>query len=304
VRFGSHAGTDTAAAGGDETGTRTTGTRGRATTVSRTARPSPEEFEAAQVERLQKLFAGRKAAAVTPVPADGTATDETGTDAPEGAAVETEPAAPQPNPGPGPRVLGLATAAGAAAQSEQDEQDLEDEQEASAGQQEPSPAQAGVLPRGADPAWFWNPFRGEDPAAYSMPDTLLNTEIAVLNALPDPLRPPVRELFEFVYRCSQMVPWVNVVVPLVEIVDVLPDLFSGTPAAKDAFQITVNELLLTTGIVSFFYYGYDQIADLLNLEYPAQQLKEWFYATAWDVIDFLHLFHNPGRSGLVWGIPA
>jgi len=60
----------------------------------------------------------------------------------------------------------------------------------------------------------------------------------------------------------------------------------------------VNQLLLTTPPVSFLYYGYDEVADLLNVEEQAQDQKELLYATVWDTLDPLFLLHNEGNPGI------
>jgi hypothetical protein len=108
----------------------------------------------------------------------------------------------------------------------------------------------------------------------------------------------VREGYEAAYRASQIVPYVNVAIPVGEIVKVLPGLAAGDAAAKDSAQIIVNQLLLTTPPVSLVYYMYDEIADLLNVEEEAQARKEEFYALAWDTLDPQFLLHNQGNPGI------
>ena len=66
----------------------------------------------------------------------------------------------------------------------------------------------------------------------------------------------------------------------------------------DSAQGIVNQLLLTTPPVSILYYGYDEVADLLNIEEQAQANKERFYATAWDTLDPRFLLHNEGSPGI------
>jgi hypothetical protein len=50
--------------------------------------------------------------------------------------------------------------------------------------------------------------------------------------------------------------------------------------------------------VSFLYYGYDEVADPLNVEERAQEQKELLYATVWDTLDPLFLLHNQGNPGI------
>lgn len=140
-----------------------------------------------------------------------------------------------------------------------------------------------------------NPFRAVDPDPTDMPAAVLGTEKALVAALPAPLQPFVREGYEAAYRVSQMVPWVNTVVPITAI---LPAVQQAAAGNKDGAQVIVNQLLLTTPPVSFLYYGYDEVADLLNVEEQADALKKQFYATVWDTVDFPHLLHNPGQSGI------
>jgi hypothetical protein len=191
-------------------------------------KPSPEEFEAQQVERLKNLYAPKQAA-TAPVPTATTTTTSTA--------------------------------------------DITAER---------------------DP----NPFRADDPDPTDMPEPVLEAEHALLLRTPEAVRPYVREGYEASYRFSQMVPYVNAPIPIFQIIMVLPGLLQGDTAAKDSAQIIVNQLLLTTPPVSFLYYGYDEVADLLNIEDQAQDNKENFYATAWDTLDPLFLLHNEGESGL------
>lgn len=149
--------------------------------------------------------------------------------------------------------------------------------------------------------WNWNPFRQGDPIPNDVPELVWQLEQASVNLFDrvPVVQPVVREGFEFGYRVSQMIPWVNVVVPLTNIAGDIPNLISGDPVLfRDATQSIINNLLVTTGPVSFLFYGYDQIADIVNLEYEAQQLKDGFYRVSWDVIDFFGLLHNKGQSGL------
>lgn len=157
------------------------------------------------------------------------------------------------------------------------------------------------VPNNAPSPWDLNPFRFGDPIPQAMPDLVWTLEQSVVNAFSGiPLfQPVVREGFEFGYRLTQMIPWVNVVVPLTNVVAEIPNLSTGDPVVfKDATQRIINNLLVTIHPISVLFYGYDVITDALNLEYEGQQLKSWFYSTSWDVIDFFHLLHNPGESGL------
>ncbi|CAN5363957.1 hypothetical protein BH09ACT7_BH09ACT7_54980 [soil metagenome] len=149
--------------------------------------------------------------------------------------------------------------------------------------------------------WNWNPFRKGDPIPEGMPQIVWQLEQGAVNLFePLPvLQPLVREGFEAGYRVSQMIPWVNVVLPVSNIIAQIPNLTSGDPVQfKTATQSIINNLLVTTTPVAILFYGYDQIADVVNLEWEAQQVKSWFYSTTWDVLDFFHLLHNQGESGL------
>jgi hypothetical protein len=143
-----------------------------------------------------------------------------------------------------------------------------------------------------------NPFRAEDPDPTDMPPTVLDAEHALLAWTPEVVRPYVREGYEASYRFSQMVPYANAPIPISRIIWVLPGLLQGGTDAKDSAQLIVNQLLLTTPPVSILYYGYDEVADLLNIEEQAQADKERFYATAWDTLDPLFLLHNQGNPGI------
>src|SRR5262249_2027936 len=143
-----------------------------------------------------------------------------------------------------------------------------------------------------------NPFPADDPDPTDMPPTVLNAEHALLARIPAVVRPYVREGYEASYRISQMVPVANAPIPIGQIIMVLPGLLQGNAAAKDSAQIIVNQLLLTTPPVAFLYYGYDEVADLLNVEEQAQADKELLYATVWDTLDPLFLLHNQGNAGI------
>ena len=109
-----------------------------------------------------------------------------------------------------------------------------------------------------------DPFRADDPWPTSMPTRILSIEqatVGFLNATPlAALSPYYREGFEAVYRASQVVPWVNTPIPVSAI---LAALTAGDPAVA---QVAINQLLLTTPPVSLLYYGFDQVADLLNAQ--------------------------------------
>lgn len=143
-----------------------------------------------------------------------------------------------------------------------------------------------------------NPFRADDPDPTDMPSTVLDAEHALLAWTPEVVRPFVREGYEASYRLSQMVPYVNAPIPIGRIITLLPGLLQGDTSAKNSAQIVVNQLLLTTPQVSFLYYGYDEVADLLNVEEQAQANKEHLYATAWDTLDPGFLLHNKGNPGI------
>lgn len=157
-----------------------------------------------------------------------------------------------------------------------------------------SPASTADVTAERDP----NPFRVDDPDPTDMPQAVLAAEHALLARTPEVIRPYVREGYEASYRFSQMVPYVNAPIPIGQIIIVLPGLLQGDTEAKDSAQIIVNQLLLTTPPVSFLYYGYDEVADLLNVEAQAQASKEDLYATAWDTLDPLFLLHNQGTPGI------
>lgn len=158
-------------------------------------------------------------------------------------------------------------------------------------------AAAGPVP------WSINPFRPmpPEPAPNDMPGALWDIEQTVINAFaPVPfLQPFVREGFEAAFRGSQFIPFVNAVIPAVNIIGQLPNLASGDPVVfRAATQSIINNLIVTLHPVSVLFYGYDEVADFINLEYEAQQLKELFYTTAWDILDPFALLHNRGQSGL------
>ncbi|BBZ01168.1 hypothetical protein MCHIJ_06050 [Mycolicibacterium chitae] len=141
---------------------------------------------------------------------------------------------------------------------------------------------------------FSNPFRPDDPepTPAGMFGPFLDIREAVLDVSPDAIDPFVREGFEAGYRVSQMVPWVNLPIPLLQIAAASADPEQSVP------QAAINQLLLTLPPVGIAYYGYDQVADLLNVEDAAAALKEDFYRTVWDTLDPLEILHERGESGL------
>lgn len=93
-------------------------------------------------------------------------------------------------------------------------------------------------------------------------------------------------------------PWVNAVIPVSKILPKLAPALGDDDAARDARQTIVMELIKTTPPGSAVYYGYDIIADLINLEDPAARVKQQFIGGAWDLLDPFELAHNrPDRSG-------
>lgn len=193
----------------------------------RKPKPTPQEFEAEQVERLRGLFQGGAAA-----PAAAKAGDDIATQAE--AAIPYEP----------------------------------------------------------------NPFRAEDPAPVGIPDSVMEIRDQLIGAAPDELAPFVREGIEQAYRGSQMVPWVNAIVPITKILPLIGSAAGDDAAAKDARQVIVNELIKTTPPGSFLFYGYDLFADLANREDEAQALKVQAFTGVWDLLDPIEILHNTGESGI------
>jgi hypothetical protein len=148
------------------------------------------------------------------------------------------------------------------------------------------------------PATDRNPFRADDPWPTTIPDAVLNVEKSVLAAWPaplDPLAPLFREAYEAMYRASQIVPWVNAVVPVTNIVPAVLQAFRGDRAGA---QIAINQLLLTTPVVSLLYWAFDELADLLNMEETGAAARQELVATLWDSLDPSGLLHVPGQSGI------
>lgn len=145
--------------------------------------------------------------------------------------------------------------------------------------------------------WSLNPLRPmpPEPAPNDMPGPIWDLEQAVVNAFPDFFKPVPREIFEGGYRLTQMIPWVNIVVPFSNIGANLQAALAGDKAAS---QRIVNNLIVTIAPVAFLYYGYNEIADLVNLEQQALDLQTWAITTAWDILDPFQLLHNRGESGL------
>lgn len=151
----------------------------------------------------------------------------------------------------------------------------------------------------SDTAWDPNPFRADDPDPKDFPDAIMSLRKALTDASPDQLDPFVREATEQIYRASQIVPWVNAVIPISKILPSLaPAIGSDEVAARDARQTIINELIKTTPPGSAVYYGYDIIADVINLEEPGADLKVAAVKTVWDLLDPFELAHNEGNSGI------
>jgi hypothetical protein len=150
----------------------------------------------------------------------------------------------------------------------------------------------------ADEEGIPNPFRAEDPDPVDVPDAVVAVRDQLVGAAPEALAPYVREGVEQAYRGSQMVPWVNAVVPITKISPLIGPATGEGPAALDARQVIVNELIKTTPPGSFLYYGYDLVADLANREEAAAELKGQAFAGVWDLLDFGNFAHNDGQSGI------
>lgn len=148
------------------------------------------------------------------------------------------------------------------------------------------------------PAWDPNPFRADDPDPKDFPKAIMDLRQALLDASPDQLDPFVREATEQIYRGSQIVPWVNAVIPISKILPSLAPALGDDDAARDARQTIITELIKTTPPGSALYYGYDIVADLINLEEPGAALKVQAVATVWDLLDPFELAHNKGNSGI------
>ena len=67
---------------------------------------------------------------------------------------------------------------------------------------------------------------------------------------------------------------------------------------KAAAQRVINNLIVTINPIAVLYYGYNEVADVLNLEAPALQLQTWFISSLWNLFDPFALLHNRGEAGL------
>lgn len=224
------------------------------------AKPSAEEFEAKAVERLKNLFTPKEVA--TPKPGDSALEDKS----------DSEPAA-EPASKKATATPTVRTAV---------------------------ETQADTTADTAADAQPWNPLRPDDqePPPADIPDEIVELRNALMAATPaalDAFDPFIREATEQIYRGTQIVPWVNAVIPISKI---LPNLAPAVQGDLDARQTIINELIKTTPIGSFAYYGYDIAADLLNLEEPGARLKDQAVATVWDFLDPFELAHNTGKSGI------
>ncbi|WP_431234788.1 hypothetical protein ACQ856_09795 [Mycolicibacterium psychrotolerans] len=161
-----------------------------------------------------------------------------------------------------------------------------------------TPTAAATPSAAATPATaFWNPFRWmpPEPAPQDMPGPIWTLEQSFMAVFPNPVKAVAREGFELGYRLTQMIPWVNVIVPLTNIVTDLPSAFEGDKAAA---QRVINNLIVTINPIAVLYYGYNEVADVLNLEAPALQLQTWFISSLWNLFDPFALLHNRGEAGL------
>ena len=75
-----------------------------------------------------------------------------------------------------------------------------------------------------------------EPAPNDMPGAVWTLEQAVVNAFPDVIKPLPREVFEAGYRVSQMIPWVNIVVPFANIGSDLQAALSGDKNASQRIR--------------------------------------------------------------------
>jgi hypothetical protein len=163
-------------------------------------------------------------------------------------------------------------------------------------------AVASVKPAAAaatvDPATaFWNPFRWmpPEPRPQDMPGPIWTLEESFMNVFPGSVRSVAREGFEFGYRLTQMIPWVNIIVPVTNIITELPKALDGDKAAA---QRVINNLIVTIHPVAVLYYGWNELGDVLNLEEPALKLQTWFISSLWNLFDPFALLHIRGEAGL------
>ena len=82
------------------------------------------------------------------------------------------------------------------------------------------------------------------------------------------------------------------------IAKLLPALYQAALGHRETAQVAINNVLLATTALSILYYGFDQLADLLNVEDQGQALKAAIYAEVWDEADPHGYLHVPGHSGL------
>jgi hypothetical protein len=150
----------------------------------------------------------------------------------------------------------------------------------------------------ADEQGIPNPFRADDPDPVDVPETVVAVRDQLVGAAPEALAPYIREGVEQAYRTSQMIPWVNAIVPITKIVPLIGPATGDGTTALAARQAIVNELIKTTPPGSFLYYGYDLVADLANQEEAAAALKEQAFTGVWDLLDFGNFLHNDGESGI------
>jgi hypothetical protein len=161
--------------------------------------------------------------------------------------------------------------------------------------QDAAKAGSDVVTEAEEPSAIPNPFGANDPDPVGIPAQVVQIRDQLVAGSPEQLQPFVREGVEQAYRATQMVPWVNALVPISKIAPQLGDALNGD---KVASQHIVNELLKTTPPGGALYYGYDIVADLANQEQAGMQLKEDAFATAWNLLDPFDLLHEPGRSGI------
>ena len=140
-----------------------------------------------------------------------------------------------------------------------------------------------------------NPFRADVPPPVDVPDSVVGISEQLQTAAGPGLAPYVREGVEQAYRGSQMVPWVNAIVPISKILPAIGPAAEGDTAAR---QLIVNELIKTTPPGSFLYYGYDLVAELANREEEAHALKVQAFTGVWDLLDPSGILHPPGQPGI------
>lgn len=167
----------------------------------------------------------------------------------------------------------------------------------------PTAAPTAAATTDSDTAQPWNPLRPNDqePDPTDFPDSVMALRDALMNLTPealDPLDPLIREATEQIYRGSQIVPWVNAVIPISKILPALAPGLGDDAEGDRARQTIINELIKTTPPGSLLYYGYDIVADLINQEEAGQKLKEQIVGTVWDLLDPFQLAHVTGESGI------